>query len=223
MNSGLKRMFKYMFVYAERICLAFVVFVAAWFVYMLLLSGGFSDKNILVENLSMIPNYVIFLGVLVGMIFTTGYLPLLSNGHLSMGATRREFAYGIIFAHLIVVVESSLVGTIINLIVGRFFNVMPAGKYAALAFTIYFISTGIGFIMALLVERFGKVAYYIFVAIIAILAGVIGGFTAAAGVRGSIEFFVSNKVYILPVIGLVFFALTALGYRLALRKKTVSV
>ncbi len=223
MNSGLKRMLKYMFVYAERICLAFLIFIAAWFVYMLLLSGGFSDKTILMNNLAAIPNYVMFLGVLVGMIFTTGYLPLLSNGHLSMGATRKEFSVGVVFANAIIIIESTLFGVIINLIVGNFYPIMPTARYAALAFAIYLISTGIGLIMALLVDRFGKVAYYIFVAIIACLGGIIGGVTAASGLRGGIDFFNSSKIYFLPIIGIVFFALTSLGYGLSMRKKTVTV
>lgn len=229
-NSGMKRMSKYMLVFAERVLLLFVGFLIVWCIYMAIVTGNFSvwGPGSIVANL---PSYFLMLGALIMMIVSMGYVPLLSTGHLSMGATRREVSFGISLAFLLLSIQISVVGVIIYFIIDsseamHLTNLSTFGdawSYFATTFGVLLFVSGIGILLALLIQRFGRVAYYIFVGVIAILAGIAGGVSAYMMGSGDFSFVMNHIGIIALIIGAVIYAAGCFFYRVATRKLAVTV
>jgi len=215
-KSGMGRMLSYMTVYAQRIMLFFVIFLVAWTIYMSLVSG-----EAIFTSLKMIPTYVAFLGGIVSMICTMGYIPLLGNGMLSMGATRKEFIVGMLYACALISIEMTVLGFVIQAISTRAVN-GETFLYAAMVFGIAIMVNGAGLGVAVLIDRFGRVAYYISVVIIALAAGICGGAGAAIMLNNESGITIPFNVIIL-IAGLVVFLLGALALNAGFRKKTVNV
>lgn len=217
-NSGIKRMLKYMTVYAQRLFVFFIIFMFIWTAYMLLISGA--D---IAEGLRMIPSYYFFMCGLIGMICTMGYIPLLSNGMLSMGATRKELTIGMVYGHLLLGLEMAIVGTILNIIISK-----SSGKdallFAALTIGVNMITTGFGLIVAVLIDRYGKVAYYIAVAVSAIAAGAMGGVGVVFLLDGGIapSFSLPMNIWVM-LGGIVMYIIGSVVLSFGLRHKTVDV
>ncbi len=223
MNGGMKRIFKYMTLYSQRIFLYTMAFIVAMVIYLTFITNGFSLSG-LKQQINYVPAMFIALGALMQMVYTFAYIPILSNMELSMGATRKEIASGMVYAFCLESVELCVVAIILRFIIKDSFF-LDKGQYAVTIIGVMFETAGLGVLIALLIEKFGKIAYYIAVAIVALLGGLVGGFSVALmdsliigrGIN------ITHICQIVCIAGVAIYVVSALVYYVANRKKVVRV
>lgn len=219
MAVGIKRMLKYITFCVQRMYLFGVAFVAFMVLYLGVVAGDFQ------KEIGAIPLLFLAMGGLIEAIFTMGYIPLISNGVLSMGATRKELSIGVIFGFALLAVEMSITGVLTYVLVPNALG-FATWQYAISMIGLNLAVAGVGILIALLIEKFGKVAYYIAVIIIALCGGIIGGVGSMylSGVStGRIIFDIKHIFVIVAVIGVAIYCVAALLYALGTRKKVVNV
>ena len=217
MSSGMTRTIKYMNYYTSRIILYVLGFTVGMVFYMTLLGGEFT-ADALMSNVAMMPMFCIFMGCLFFVVFNMSYGPLYANMQLSMGSTRKEMVLGHIYAQFVFIIITTVIAEVFNAIsVGGFDS--NTGLYIAMAFFSYLVASAVGSIFGILVDRFGKVAYYVMVAIAAMGGGVFGALSVSV-LRGGLVW--SKSVAIPATIGsVVAFVASLVIYAICARKKVV--
>ncbi|MBE5889772.1 MAG: hypothetical protein E7282_02260 [Lachnospiraceae bacterium] len=223
MNGGMKRVFKYMTNYSQRILLYTLAFIVAMVFYLTLVSNGFSLSG-LEEQINYLPALFIALGALMQMVYTFAYIPILSNMELSMGATRKEVACGMVYAFCLESIELCIIAILLRFAIKDSFF-LNEGEYAMAIIGVMFGTAGLGILIALLIEKFGKIAYYIAVAIVALLGGLVGGVSVALMDSFFIgkTFDITHICQIICIVGLVIYVISAAVYYAANRKRVVRV
>lgn len=166
--------------------------MSGWFRLMEL--GANIDFSGMYANGNLFIIYGVTLILFQGALYTTNGL----KTQLSMGCTRRHAVYG--NAVMSLVLSAILIAGI--LVIGLIQRVnesgTPAGNLIRNA-SLLFIGSGIGAIMGVVVDRFGKWAYNIAIIICCVGIGVYTSLTVSGDVKISLEFLQSPVLTVIAV------------------------
>ena len=143
-----------------------------------------SVKEVVVAQLAMFPYYLFTVAAFVIALTCVGYCQVYFSTLVSMNATRKEAAFGILG------VVAAVIGFVI-LITVVIWNVIPgaassSGKKALLLFAgALFLTSALFLILAFVMVRWGKIGSIIFM-MISVLIGAGAGFCAGMGVFGNL-------------------------------------
>lgn len=219
--NGLTRSLQYASFRAGRVLGTAILMTAVFVLYFTLIAGeAFSMQNLV----SRLPETVIFIGSLMFMIYGMLDLVTYTQLTLSYGSTRKDAMISVIYMDLLQIVGMLLVVYLIFTFAPAAWMPMSPLAACALAQNIFFIASSMAMINGMLIYRFGKVAYYIFTFLAAVISGAVAGFTTFMGkmsVLGNV--FQIGGLSVFDLTGVVLFVIAAVICWLFIRKIEVRV
>ena len=219
--NGLTRSLRYAGFRAGRVLGTAILMTAGFVLYFTLIAGeAFSMQNLVTR----LPETVLFVGALIFMIYGMLDLVTYTQLTLSYGSTRKDAMISVIYMDLLQIVGMLLVVYLIFTFAPAAWMPMGTLEACALAQNIFFIASSIALMNGMLIYRFGKVAYYIFTFLAAVISGAVAGFTTFMGkmsVLGNV--FRIGGLSVFDLIGVVLFVIASVICWLFIRKIEVRV
>lgn len=224
MNSsmnGLTRSLKYASFRAGRVLGIALLMSAVFVLYFTLIAGeAFSMQNLI----GRLPETLLFIGCLMFMIYGMLDLVTYTQLTLSYGSTRKHAMISLIYMDLLQILGLLICVWLLFTLAPAAWLPMSIGTACGLAQNLFFIASAVALINGMLIYRFGKVAYYIFTLLAAVLGGAVAGFTTNMGrfsVLGNI--FTLGNLSMLNLIGVVLFVIAAVVCWLFIRRIEVRI
>lgn len=176
--SGLTRSLKYASFRAMRVVRNCLLMAVGFVFYFTLLDGeSFTLHNLLPR----FPLMLMFTGnlmfMLYGMLDTATYMQLT----LAYGCTRRNAGISTVYMHLLQMLVLEAVMAASCICIPASWQAVDARMLCLMTLTLLLFGGGLSLVTGILIRRFGKVAYIIFVIFAALAGGMIGGLTGFSG------------------------------------------
>lgn len=176
--SGLTRSLKYASFRAMRVVRNCLLMAVGFVFYFTLLDGeGFTLHNLLPR----FPLMLMFTGnlmfMLYGMLDTATYMQLT----LTYGCTRRNAGISTVYMHLLQMLVLEAVMAASCICIPASWQAVDMRMLCLMTLTLLLFGGGLSLVTGILIRRFGKVAYIIFVIFAALAGGMIGGLTGFSG------------------------------------------
>ncbi len=219
--NGMLRAIKYASFRAARV-IGITVLMAVGFVFYF---AFLNEEAFTVQNLvARFPLTLIFVGNLMislyGMIDVVTYMQLT----LSYGSTRKQAICSQIYMGVVQVAAIVLILAVSCALIPEQWQYMTGSSFVLLAQNLIFFGSGLALLGGLLIYRFGRVAYWIFVMLMACGGGVLAGFGGYAGVDTvSLVGQTALQHPALQLLGILWFAVMSVVCWLILRRSEVHV
>lgn len=219
--NGLTRSLRYASFRTGRVLGIAVLMSFGFVLYFTLIAGeAFSMQNLV----SRLPETVVFIGALMFMIYGMLDLVTYTQLTLSYGSTRKDAMISVIYMDLLQIVGMLLVVYLVFTLAPAAWMPMGTLEACVLAQNIFFIASSVAMINGMLIYRFGKVAYYIFTFLAAVISGAVAGFTTFMGkmsILGNV--FQIGGLSVFDLIGVWLFVIASVICWLFIRKIEVRV
>lgn len=220
--SGLLRSLKYATFRAGRVIGVCLLMAIGFVFYFAFLNGAqFTLENLLPR----FPFMLLFIGNLMFMLYGMIDVATYTQLTLTYGCTRRDAAISTVYMHLVQILAIEVLMALSCALIP--FQWLPlSGKTLCLmALAIFFVGSGLALVTGMLIHRFGKAAYIVFVIIAALGGGVMGGLVGFHGgttiVMDVVMALLDLKVML--VVGTIWYAVAAVIFWLCIRKIEVRV
>lgn len=220
--SGLIRSLKYASFRAGRVIGSCLLMAVGFVFYFTLLDGGrFTLENLLPR----FPMMMLFIGNLMVMLYGMLDVATYTNLTLTYGCTRKNAMISSVYMHLLIVLALEAVIAVSCALLPAQWRAVAGGWLCLLALAQFLVAGGLALVTGVLINRFGKVAYIIFVIFAAIGGGVMGGLLGFHG-GTTVLMETATQSLNLPVLvmtGAIWYAVMAVVCWLCTRKMEVRV
>lgn len=220
--SGLIRSLKYASFRAGRVIGISLLMAVGFVFYFTLLDGGrFTLENLLPR----FPMMMLFIGNLMVMLYGMLDVATYTNLTLTYGCTRKNAMISSVYMHLLIVLALEAVIAVSCELLPVQWRTADGGWLCLLALAQFLIAGGLALVTGVLINRFGKVAYIIFVIFAAVGGGVMGGLVGFHG-GTTVLMEIATQSLNLPVLvmaGAIWYAVMVVICWLCTRKMEVRV
>lgn len=219
--SGTIRALKYAAFRAGRIIGITLLMSVAFVFYFMFLDGEHFTVQIVV---SRIPSMIVFVGSLMCTIYGMIDVATYTQYTISCGTIRRDVLISTIFMHVLQIVALEIVLLLIFL-VPKGFEMPGRNELCLLELVLFLAESGLALVMGILIHRFGKSAYIVFVIFCAVVSSVCGFLVGFGGGNSFVFEQLSTMAYFPLIIaaGLVWYVVMAAIFWLFIRRMEVRV
>lgn len=220
--GGLARSLKYASFRAARVIGVCLLMAVGFVFYFALLDGSkFTVSNLLPR----FPLMMLFIGNLMVMLYGMIDVATYTQLTLTYGCTRRDAAISTIYMHLLEILAFEVVMAVSCALIPAQWQVMEGKALCLLSLAIFLIGSGLALVTGILIQRFGKAAYIVFVIFASLGGGVVGGLVGFHGGTTVVMDVVLGflKLPVMLGAGIAWYALAAVIFWLFIRKIEVRV
>lgn len=217
--SGLLRALKCATWRAGR-CVGMAMLMAVGFIFYIMIINGtrFTVANIV----GRFPQMVVFVGSIMylayGIVDTVTYVQYA----MSCGCTRKNIFFSAVYMHVFELAVTELVLALYYLVVPAEWSMASAGEMCMTVLYLFVFDMGLSLTLGILVKRFGKIAYVVFVVLCSVLGGLVGGLVGFFGTE-IFSGIIPHASLMIPFAAFVWYGLMAALFWLFIRKIEVRI
>ena len=220
--SGLLRSLKYASFRAGRVIGICLLMAVGFVFYFAFLDGAqFTVQNLVPR----FPFMLLFIGNLMFMLYGMIDVATYTQLTLTYGCTRKNATISTVYMHVLQILVLEALMAVCCALIPRQWLFISGKVLCLMSLAIFFIGSGLALLTGLLIHRFGKVAYILFVIFAAVGGGVIGGLVGFHGSSTVVMEVVMKflNLNVILAVGIVWYAVAAVIFWLFIRRIEVRV
>ena len=221
MMNGLARSLREASFRAGRVLGICLLMSVGFVIYFTLLSGeAFTMQNLFYRMTEV----MIFVGCMMFMIYGMVDFATYTQVSLSYGSTRKHALVSLIYMDLLQVAGMTFLVWLVAVLIPAQWQPLSARGAIGLALNVFLIACAVSLINGMLVYRFGKGAYVLFVIVTTAFSGCIMGMSDYLAQMDFVGMIVSGgDLAVLGMVGIILFAIAAVVCGVFMRKIEVRV